>query len=184
MDLYHGTGKNIVDKIKKPSDFRMCIPQLTYNVTADNTKKPGSLGYGLYTFQDDLQLAKKFADKSFNGKGTVLKIDVNVQRDEMLDLTKSEEINKFRHILESGKNTENAKRIFDKLKSRDLKQDVYAGVATELVIGFAKSKGEIINFVRKRTETHFDKYKYRLGIPNGIEVTIRKKSSIVNFEEI
>ncbi|MDE6946933.1 MAG: hypothetical protein K2P14_07115 [Anaeroplasmataceae bacterium] len=180
--LYHGTdrknAKNIIEK-----GFNTTVPaiqEILYQ--SDNKgrriKIPGSLGYGVYTFQDSYSMAKSFS-KKFSKDVCVLKIEISDEaNNNILDLTKDrvkEEFSHFARIAESVKNADQLYSVFKKYGSA--KMDLYAGIMTELYILFLTTKKKRkIRCVRKRTETLLPplcRVHQRLCIDNGTEFTIR-----------
>lgn len=185
--LYHGTTARNAQLINKES-FSISIPNLVnlnYTNRKTKMKEPGSLGYGLYTFLDNRDLAFKFANKFTDSPAVVYEIKVNIDEDSLLDLTCEKDQHFFREFIEEAHNCNQAKQIHKKISSKTEKVDVFAGIATELFINYARTKGTIYKGVKKATETFVEPLeppRFRLGIPNGIEFAIRDKKIIKHYE--
>lgn len=202
MRLYHGTCKeraeedvyNFKRKAFKISLYDLSDPNFKIELKKRKySKLPGSLGYGYYTFEENKNLALEFSKKKYKNENQIIKIELNSDL-EILDLT-DEETQKI--FIEFARNKEISKlakvkyelmaNMRNKTSGRiSLKQDSFAGIITELFIKYyAQHTSRNIQIVRKSTETFyspFDSIKYRLGIPNGIEVCIRDEKCIKSIE--
>ena len=95
-ELFHSTESSLVEIIIKDG-FKFEFIQKPFNKTK---KHPGSLGYGVYFFSD-LELAKMYSKKKLND-GNILKANLKIDDDYILDLTNESELrkyNKFKEIL-------------------------------------------------------------------------------------
>lgn len=183
MRYYHGTANINAYKIIKNQHFKnpsYNVDAILWEGTRQKIKVPGSLGYGIYTFIDNPNLALEFARKE-NEEPVVLEVSLkNINKTNLLDLTKKEHINQFQKFASYGKKAEKAQEIFNAFKDQHkiigTSQDVYAGIMTELFIAFLKKEKFIVRYVKKHTETllppNGNGYQ-RLGLFNGTEFTIR-----------
>ena len=193
MTLYHGTNKKDgnEDVVKfKNKELEIKIPNvLRLNYSSKKCKLPGSLGYGYYTFENDKEMAYYFSKKKFS-EPTVLEVQVDkdFKDDHGLDFKDEKDRDLFwRFIRMAGQDVigKNILRKLERMHSLEgisAKQDVFAGIMTELFIRYATEKnGKVIQMVRKDTETFlppYDNPKYRFGLPNGTEVCIRDANCI------
>lgn len=189
--LYHGTSdKNAKNDCLNFKNHLFKINILNITNTFNNKRRqklPGSLGYGYYTFEDDYELALKFAKKKYSTPRVIeIELATDIDDDSVLDFLnhlKREKFLKFVDYVEYDQLAKKLMNAFNKThKYISDKQDVYAGIMTELFIQYLKSEyHQVIKVVRKETETFLDprnNYKYRLGLPNGIEVCIRNPKCI------
>lgn len=193
MSLYHGTSESLGRKdIENYNSKKFVISIYDISRNKRYSKLPGSLGYGYYTFENDRDLAYQFGKKKYHEKTMVLEIELDskIEDDNILDLNDSKKKDLFLTFAKCGEQSETAKKLFEKMKKQhkyiSLKQNVFAGIMTELFVRYMKEKNELnIRVVRKDTETYlppFDKEDYCLGIYNGTEVCIRDGNCIANMD--
>lgn len=180
LRLYHGTTVSNAQKILKSGKFHSnlhTIESILYNGQRKRFSVPGSLGYGTYTFVDDPNIALHFISK-FGVDNQVLQVDVDIKNhNSILDFTNPLHQEQFRRFSQISQNVSKANDIFRVMPGKsDGKVDLFAGIMTELFIGYLRKNGIYIRFVKKQTETFLppltNSYQ-RLGVPNGTEFTIR-----------
>lgn len=178
--LYHGTTNDNAMKIRN-NGFNINVPNILMVERNANywNKSIGSLGYGLYTFENNYDLAYKFASKYDLQHPTVFEINIQFPDNSLLDLTQSEMNNLFNKFCSFQNNTDHGERIYKHVrKNRKVKS--YAGIMIELFILFVQQKYKYkILGVRRWEETILPGLKYPIG-PNAVEVTIRDASLISN----
>lgn len=87
-NLFHSTESSLVEIIIKDG-FKFEIYPIPFNKVK---KHPGTLGYGVYFFSD-LELAKMYSEKL--NDGNILKANLKVDDDYILDLTNENELRKY-----------------------------------------------------------------------------------------
>lgn len=195
MRLYHGTTTSNAQKILESGKFHSnlhIIESILYEGQRRKLEIPGSLGYGTYTFMNDPMMALHFIRK-FDTDGQVLQVNVDIENaDNILDFTNPNHRKQFRIFSQNSQNAKKANDIFKAMPNRaNGKIDLFAGIMTELFIGYLRRNGICIRFVKKQTETFlppFNNSYQRLGIPNGTEFTIRYPKDVksikpYNFKE-
>lgn len=182
MSLYHGTTKINGGKIKKEG-FHVNLLDIVV-VERDRrywNRSIGTLGYGLYTFKDDPQLAYDFASKFDSEDPVVFKIPNVIPKNNLLDLTDFQVNKRFKKFCQFQRNSEHGERIYKHVK-HNCKVKSYAGIMTELFILFLKIKyNKRVLGVERWTETDLPNVRYGMGT-NGIEVTIRDAKLIKRNE--
>lgn len=88
--LFHSTESSLVEKIIKDG-FKFESYPISFNNKVK--KNPGTLGYGVYFFSD-LELAKMYSSEKLND-GDILKANLKVDDDYILDLTNENELRKY-----------------------------------------------------------------------------------------
>lgn len=86
-ELYHTTTLINATEINR-NGFKVINPPkkpLVHQHKAKNKKKPGSLGYGLYAFEDD-ELAEDFKEKII-GESDIVPFQIDVETNKILDLS-------------------------------------------------------------------------------------------------
>lgn len=181
--LYHGTTQLNARRIEKDGFH---VPMLNIlNVERNErewNKSIGSLGYGLYTFENDPKLAYEFASKFDPENPVVFELPNVIPENNLLDLTIPENNLLFRKFCEDEHNSKHGERIYNHVRhSRKVKS--YAGIMTELFIGLLKNKYNLTTLgVKRWTETDLPGVNYGIGA-NGVEVTIRN-AQLINMNKV
>lgn len=143
IDSFHGTNETGKQQILS-NNFKIKIPLITNSNTKD---KPGSLGYGFYTFMSGLydpkQLAYEFSHK-FNNYPIIIRVVSDISESTLLDLNDSDSKNAYRIFYNK---TLNSAKYTCKTKGFNInnrKQHVLDGVILELYVQYLKSKKHII----------------------------------------
>jgi hypothetical protein len=181
--LYHGTTQLNARRIEKDGFHVPMLDILNVERNKRNWNKSiGSLGYGLYTFENDPQLAYEFASKFDPKNPVVFELPNIIPEKNLLDLTDPDTNLLFRKFCEDERNSKHGERIYDHVRHRG-KVKSYAGVMTELFIIFLKKKYKITTLgVKRWTETDLPGVRYGVGA-NGIEVTVRN-AQLINMGKI
>lgn len=176
--LYHGTTKLNADSIKKQG-FNIIVPSIVEVERNQRYKNKaiGSLGYGLYTFENNAQLAYEFASKYDAVNPIVFEINVEFPENSLLDLTQEDINAKFNEFCRIQSNTKHGEMIYNQIR-KTRKVNIYAGIMIELFILFLQNKFKVkILGVKRWEETFLPGAKYSIG-PNAIEVTIRNSNLV------
>ena len=153
-------------------------------------KKPGSLGYGLYTFTEGIispeKLINCYAKRAIGNvqiKKVTLHIDVN--ENNILDLTNyaSKQYQNFANYCEAAEKYISRANL--QFVSKGKNQFVWEGVAVELFIAEMESRGEMYYGVRRDTYTPLSVNSVDASLrrtSNGIEFLIRDWSIVSNID--
>lgn len=177
---YHGTNATSAEDIIDRNFKR--LPLISQELRKpSNYKLPGSLGYGLYTFNSDPELAEEFS-KRFNDDVKVVKIKLDVDEEEIFDLDLLEQMKKLRkYYRDSAKRVErniNGKKINDK------KQNIFDGILLENLFCQIRTLKEV-KAVKMATHTFLDtdgSSAYTSRVHNGQEICIRDYTIIKTIE--
>lgn len=176
--LYHGTTKLNADSIKEEG-FNITVPSIVEVERNQRYKNKtiGSLGYGLYTFENNARLAYEFASKYDKVDPIVFEISVEFPENSLLDLTQENMNTMFNKFCRIQSNTKHGEMIYNQIR-KTRKVNVYAGIMIELFILFLQKKFKVkILGVKRWEETFLPGTKYSIG-PNAIEVTIRSSNLV------
>lgn len=178
---YHGTNATSAEDIIG-RDFKS-PPLISQELRKSrNYKLPGSLGYGLYTFNSDPELAEEFSKRFNDDDVKVVKIKIDVDEEEIFDLDLLEQMKKLRKFYrESVKRVErniNGKKINDK------KQNIFDGILLEDLF-FKIRTHKDVKAVKMATHTFLDtddSPAYTSRVHNGQEICIRDYTIIKTIE--
>lgn len=181
--LYHATSHANAGKILREG-FR--IPQVSWGeiVTHHTTKSPGSLGYGIYGFLNDLQLAGEFwsSATSFSQKHDTIEIQIQYDDEKCLNFVDNvRDMIFFREFLRNA-HTQAQLRNLHHLFHNTFKQHAFDGAILEYYISYLRHTKdfETVDIVCCATTT--DVYNnFKIFIPNGIEYNLRNQSVIEDF---
>ena len=176
--LYHSTESSLVEKIIKDG-FKFEIYPIPFNKVK---KHPGTLGYGVYFFSD-LELAKMYSAKL--NDGNILKANLKVDDDYILDLTNENELRKYNEF----------KKIFlrhpiyrdCKKKFSNGKQSSLEGAMLEYLLQGRKHLQKIFGMTKVScivgmTVTQVD-ISDRSYLANGYEYCIKDRTIIFGVEK-
>lgn len=185
--IYHATTKTNGDKILNDHCFQPILSM--YNIYNPNFKKygkPGTLGYGLYGFYNNLDITKKFASRKIPDEPCILEFDINC--DNIINFDEYEILKKYLEFIEKLKDKN--KNIFERLNQLGYSnnkgyQKSLDGALIELFIKFIWNNEKVkITAILKSTVNDIDgdlsKYNLNTGIPNGIEICLRTEKIIKN----
>ena len=157
---YHGTGKHLVEKIRRDGFIETSC---------------GFLGRGVYFFEGNERIAYKWVlkDKPDYKESCTLKAEINVTKSKVLDITNpnSEE----RQAI-----NENLPKILNRMKQRQFRLPKESSFFEGKVID-ELCKKEDYKVIRAATITNVDENEGRLihlGIANTIELCVKDKSLI------
>lgn len=168
---YHGTNEISATKLIS-REFKK-VPIISSELRKQgNVQLPGSLGYGLYIFNSDPELAEEFSQK-FNSDTRVVQVKIEINEEEIFDLDELEQMKKLREYYKLAiKNIErnmNGKRINNK------KQNIFDGILLEHLFMSIKKIKEV-KAVKMATHTFLDSddtSEYVSRVHNGQELCIR-----------
>lgn len=182
FESYHGT--NNVNAEILCTNVKINIPIVSSeSMKQKGKRKPGSFGYGLYTFLNDYELAKNFALKFFEAADCkILNIESDINEDQLLSMLNPSDRSNFHAFREQA--DKSAKAILSNFgKNIDTKeQHVLDGIFIELFIKnlFAKENIKVVAVLGDSfTSISNCQYSY---VPNGTELCIRDKTLINKCE--
>lgn len=181
--LYHGTTQLNARCIETEGFHAPMLNILNIERNKSNWNKSiGSLGYGLYTFENDPKLAYDFASKFDPENPVVFEIPDIIPEDNLLDLTDPDTNFKFRKFCEEIHNAKHGEQIYSHVRhSKKVKS--YASIMIELFIKFLENKYNLTTLgVKRWTETDLPGINYGIGA-NGIEVTIRD-AQLIDMDKV
>lgn len=177
LKAFHGTNEINAEKILKDG-FKK--PELINNIK--NTSLPGDLGFGVYSFADDKELAYDFIKRQCSTHQTpvVLELELMIEEKDILDFDVEDDLNTF---LSFKKLTlESAKNRYKKFKTERKCLD---GIIIEFML--SKEGSFKPKMIKKKTYTplrldfiEIDGKKRPLvsNFSNGVEYSIRDLSII------
>lgn len=182
--LYHATDSGNKLSIHK-NGFKIPKADMAIFYAKPMRKKPGTLGFGLYGFLDDENLAKQFFTNNFHSKNmTVYKLFASINDEYLLDFScNTVDMKMFYRFLSNPK----LRRTIDNL-SKFYRNGRYQrsldGALIEMYINRTVRKGDYpeIDAVCGSTVTNMNDFNFPVSIPNGIEYCIRDKKIISNVE--
>ncbi|MCP9305697.1 hypothetical protein [Lacticaseibacillus paracasei] len=189
--VYHGTpydsGKAMIEGGKSAVRIRAITKKKLFDgVTFDKGRRqfgnPGSLGFGFYTFLEDPNAARRFAEK-FSKETIVFEIDANFNEDTTLRLDcDPEDISRFTKFLNDQSFAKDIKYLEKKYKNGPFQKSL-DGALVELYCILSK-EGRIANFqvVCSSTTSNIGLSVLNSSIPNGIEACIKDKAVIISDE--
>lgn len=181
-ELYHVTNKTNSDNILKKKSFeRIIIPPIyklslpQQNFRGRRPKKPGTLGFGLYAFENDESLAESFGERMMSDY-RVISFKISCPDDVFFDFNDSDDIEVF-HAFLKGKEVKHVLKVFKKNFNNHGPQKELQGALVEFFISQMVSKKlySSIKCVRITTATAEGEL---VDVMNGIEVCIRSTSII------
>ncbi|EHO47594.1 hypothetical protein [Lentilactobacillus kisonensis] len=163
--------------------FKVPQPDWAHFYQENVRKKPGSLGYGLYGYLNDAELAKQFLLKATGSKEyVIIKLTVNVMDENSLNFVSNiDDMMLFRRFLLRPR----LQGIIDNLRTiyhNSFKQHGLDGALIELFIRRLEKRQSVSNIDCVICATTTDLYRIHVFIPNGIEYCIRNKMIISNYE--
>ncbi|KRL22759.1 hypothetical protein [Lentilactobacillus kisonensis] len=181
--IYHATAKSNWEKIRT-TGFKIPKNDWAHFYMGGTRKKPGSLGYGLYGFWEDTELARLFISNTTSLKEhAIIRLTLEVEEEQTLNFFDNlEDIKLFRNfVLDS--NLDRVIMSLRKLYRNSFKQHALDGALIESFIRKLKRDTEFsqIDCVISATSTSIYK-RVELFVPNGVEYCIRTKKIITQYE--
>jgi len=179
ITLYHDTTSIQAHKIKQNGFDDIRIPRIDQVKLGKSKQRPGSLGYGLYGFQDDAGLAAKFISK-FTQTGMIVKFQVCLEFACVLNFVDSlTDMQLFSQWQADGRR----QRLFKGLKQQyqnKVSQAELDGAMIEIyIVELLRHRlVERIDAVCSATHTVLANQPNSQRLPNGIEYAIRSNNSI------
>lgn len=175
LELYHGSNYQSIKNILNNKKFNKIIIPCRL---CDTSKKPGTLGFGLYAFER-CYLARGFVKSLKNSRVGIISFNISVDEDKTLDLTSSDDLDLINYIFKRMPNNtkENIIRRFNNYKF----QKSLEGAIIEQII-------KILQFTKKQAIYLVKSASINNGVsnvytPNGIEYCI-KDNSIIDDKSI
>lgn len=181
---YHGSIKKNCDSILKNGLFiKKYIVASESNKQRGTKKLPGSFGYGFYTFIDDKELCRIFANRMCgSNEVAVLEVNSEIVKTNIIDLTNANDQRIFHTYFNNNHQT--AERLLNNFgnNKNTKKQHVKDGIVIELFISslFTKKKTRIDAVVGESYTP--GKENFFSYIPNGKELCIRNNNVITNIK--
>lgn len=183
MKVDHGTAKSNALAIKKSGFRDSCFPKFSsrqiFNRDTDN-KLPGTLGYGVYVFQDNYKLAYDFITTSGTSKPCVLEFDIEFDEDRVIIMDgKSAETKAYNDWVKGERVQKGLKHLRKKYSNDPSKQHALDGAVMELFVsGLLETKSlDTVDCIAGPTHTNTKEQSDLLTI-NGYEISIRNNDII------
>lgn len=183
MKVDHGTAKSNALAIKKSGFRDSCFPTFSskqiFNGNTNN-KLPGTLGYGVYAFQDNYELAHDFITESNTPDPCVLEFSIKFDEDKAVIIDgKSPETKIYNDWVKGEKVQKNLKHLREKYSNNPSKQHALDGAVMELfVLELLETNNlDTVDCVAGPTHTYTKEQGDLLTI-NGYEISIRNNDII------
>jgi len=174
-DLYHGTTKQNADHISQNGFDAIYLPNFgTINI-GNAKRKPGSLGYGLYSFVGDSRLALKFAQNFGSDVKGVVHFKVSFSEDYLLDLNDPEDVMYFNEWVNDDRRSKTLKRLRDKYSNRGNQKSLDCAIIEAYIWDMKKKRLlDKVDAISMTTHTHIKGEILDMSaIPNGTEFCVR-----------
>ncbi|MCI1894831.1 MAG: hypothetical protein LKJ01_08680 [Lactobacillus sp.] len=184
--VYHGApydaGKAL---LRGKSAIRFPHPSKKELFDGPNTSRfgsIGSLGYGFYSFLEDADMARYFAQK-FAHDGGVLVLEIRVRLDSNTTLrfdSSVEDIKRFHAFLNDPKRSRDVRHLINTYSNSSFQKSL-DGALIELYCALMK-EGDIadINAICSPTTSNVGNVIPDAQVPNGIEVLIKDRKVIMD----
>ncbi|WP_056978165.1 hypothetical protein [Lentilactobacillus senioris] len=179
--LYHGTYEENANKIREKGFDAIYFPNVGQINMGKTPKDPGSLGYGLYCFENSRENAFEFAKGFHTDSAQVIYFNFVSNNDYILDLRDSEDLKLFNEWINDDKRS----RLFNELRkkySNNGHQKSLDGAILELYIYDLVKRFKYVtklDAVVANTHTYFNDSASKITtFPNGVEVCIRNLDGI------
>lgn len=185
--MYHGTPYTAGKKLLMNGKAAVRIPHPSKKDLFDGPDVKrfgsiGSLGYGFYTFLEDPDMARHFAEGFAHDDGVlVFRIRVDLNSDTTLRFdTSTEDIKRFRAFLNDPVRSKDVKYLVKKYSNSGFQKSL-DGALLELYCALMK-EGNIasINAICSPTTSGVGNVLPDAQLPNGIEVLIKDHEVIVD----